>query len=327
MTATGQHDASAEQHDASAGQRGTATGQQDAAGRRATSRPEQARPPRDTDATDKTKRTGDTNRAGERPRHRGAWIAVAIAGALGIVVPCVVYTVAGAISRTERYASPDNGRAHPVTAVEVDAGVSAITVTSGPVGHVTVNGRLTWAMKRPVVEQTWDGDTLKLKTRCTGFVDRYLQNCQVDLDLAVPAGVGLTVHSGSGETTVRDLTGPVDLHGGSGGIKLYGLKGPVKASVGSGELRAVQLASPNASLEAGSGTIEADFATAPQYLKARTGSGSVDLTVPQGARYRVTGQSGSGSRSVQDDLIDKGSDRVIDANTGSGSVNIGYPGH
>ncbi|MEU8966047.1 DUF4097 family beta strand repeat-containing protein [Streptomyces sp. NPDC048491] len=310
MTATGHHEAAAEQREAAAEQREAAAEQREAA-------------PGHREATGRR----GTKEAGGRARHRGAWIAVAIIGALGIVVPCVFSLVAGAISRTDRYVGPDNGRAHPVTAVEVDAGVSRITVTSGPAGHVTVNGSFTWSMKRPVVEQTWDGDTLKLKTRCTGFVDRYLQNCQVDLDLAVPTGVSLKVHGGSGEIKVHDLAGPVDLHGGSGGIKLYGLKGPVRASVGSGELQAVQLASPNASLEAGSGTIDADFATAPQHVEADTGSGSVDITVPQGARYRVTGHSGSGGRSIQDELIDSGSDRVIDATTGSGSVDIGYPGH
>ncbi|MGW5530880.1 DUF4097 family beta strand repeat-containing protein [Streptomyces xanthochromogenes] len=318
MTATGRHDTATGQHD-TIGQ--DATAQHDAAGQHDTSRSAQTRPPRDADGA------GETQEARKRPRRRGAWNAVAIIGALGVVAPCAFYAVTDAVSRTGSYASPDNGRAHPVSAVDVDAGVSRITVTSGPAGHVTVNGSLSWTMKRPVVEQTWDGDTLKVKTRCVGFVDRYLQNCQVDLALAVPAGVSLTVHGGSGEIKVHDLAGPVDLHGGSGGMKLYGLKGPVKATVGSGELQALQLTSPEASLEAGSGTVEADFATAPQHVKARTGSGSVDITVPRDTRYRVTGHSGSGGRGIQDELVDGTSDRVIDATTGSGSVNVGYPGY
>ncbi|MFF3976873.1 DUF4097 domain-containing protein [Streptomyces sp. NPDC001828] len=263
---------------------------------------------------------------GERPRHRTAWIAAALIGALFIVVPCAFWSVSDAISQTASYTGPDNGRAHTVKAVEVDAGVAQITITSGPADHVTTNGTLTWSMKRPKVEQTWDGDTLKVKTRCAGFVDQYLQNCQVDLALAVPAGISLKVHSGSGDIKVRDLTGPVDLRGGSGGIKLYALKGPVKASVGSGELQAAQLASPDVSLDTGSGAVSADFAAPPQHVKARAGSGSVDVTVPQGAHYRVTGSSGSGGRTIQSDLLDNTSDRVIDVSSGSGSVTVGHPG-
>jgi hypothetical protein len=264
--------------------------------------------------------------AGERPRHRTAWIIVAIIGALGIVAPFTFSFVAQAISRTDPYESPDNGRPHAVSAVEVDAGSAEITVTTGPAGQVTMNGDLTWSMKQPKIERTWDGDTLKVHTRCDGFVDEFLQNCQVDLKLTVPAGVRLKVKSGSGPIKVSNLTGPVDLQGGSGSVKLYGLKGTVKAKVGSGEIQASQLSSSDAYLKSGSGTVDAEFTAAPQRVKASAGSGSVSVTVPEGARYRVTGGSGSGGRSIQKQLIDNDSDRVLDVSSGSGSATVGYPG-
>ncbi|WP_438293972.1 DUF4097 family beta strand repeat-containing protein [Streptomyces sp. HUAS TT7] len=264
--------------------------------------------------------------AEERPRHRTAWIIVAIIGALGIVAPFTFSFVAQSVSRTDPYESPDNGRPHAVSAVEVDAGSAEITVTTGAAGQVTMNGSVTWAMKRPKIERTWDGDTLKVHARCDGFVDEFLQNCQVDLKLAVPAGVSLKVKSGSGPIKVSDLTGPVDLQGGSGSMKLRGLKGTVKAKVGSGEIQASQLSSSEADLKAGSGTVNADFIVAPRRVKARAGSGSVSVTVPEGALYRVEGGKGSGSRSVQKELRDDGSDRVLDVSSGSGSVTVGYPG-
>ncbi|GGU45440.1 DUF4097 family beta strand repeat-containing protein [Streptomyces violascens] len=262
----------------------------------------------------------------QRPRHRAAWIVVAVIGALGIVAPFTISLMADTVSRTDPYESPDNGRPHAVSAVEVDAGAAEITVTTGAAGQVTMDGKLTWAMKRPKIERTWDGDTLKVHARCDGFVDEFLQNCQVKLDLAVPAGVRLKVKTGSGPVKVRDLTGPVDLDGGSGSLKLYGLKGTVRAKVGSGTVQASQLSSPEADLKSGSGSVDAQFAAAPQRVKASTGSGSVSVTVPEGAHYQVMGGKGSGSRDIQPELADKNSDRVLDVSSGSGSVTVGYPG-
>ncbi|MFE9553061.1 DUF4097 family beta strand repeat-containing protein [Streptomyces sp. NPDC006703] len=262
----------------------------------------------------------------ERPRHRAAWTITAVFAALFIVAPFGGSALADALSRTEDYESPGNHVRHPVSAVEVDAGSAQITVTPGADNEVAMGGRLTWSMKRPKVERQWDGDTLKVHTRCNGFVDTYLQNCSIELNLTVPAGVRLKVVGGSGEIRVRDLAGPVDIQGGSGRIKVRGLKGTVKASVGSGELEAAQLASSEADLSAGSGTVDADFTVPPHRVKASAGSGAVSLTVPGPTRYRVEGGSGSGGRSIQQDLTDDNSDRVLDVSSGSGSVTVGYPG-
>jgi hypothetical protein len=264
--------------------------------------------------------------ADDRPRHRAAWIVVAVVGALFVVAPFTFSLMADSISRTDSYESPDNGRPHAVSAVEVDAGAAQVTVTTGAAGQVTMNGSLTWSVKRPKIERTWDGDTLKVHSRCDGFVDRFVQNCQVDLKLTVPAGVRLKVKTGSGPVKVRDLTGPVDLDGGSGTLNLYRLKGNVRAKVGSGTIQASQLSSPEADLDSGSGSVAAEFVAAPQRVKASTGSGSVSITVPEGTRYQVMGGKGAGSRDIPPGLDDKNSDRILDVSSGSGSVSVGYPG-
>ncbi|MEU3505451.1 DUF4097 family beta strand repeat-containing protein [Streptomyces hundungensis] len=263
---------------------------------------------------------------GTRTRHRTAWIIVAFLGALLVVVPCAYWTTADAVSESAPYQSPDNGRAHPVSAVAVDAGSARITITTGARDRVTMNGKLTWSRKRPEVERTWEGDTLTVRTRCVGFVDRYVQNCQVELDLAIPAGTRLKVRSGSGEVTLRELSGPVDVESGSGPVKLTGLTGTVRAKAGSGEIRASRLASPNVTSTTGSGAMSIAFSAPPRQVTARAGSGSVTVTVPEGTRYRVGGRSGSGSRTIQDELIDTASDRSLDITTGSGSASIGHPG-
>ncbi|MER0445498.1 DUF4097 family beta strand repeat-containing protein [Streptomyces sp. Edi4] len=260
-----------------------------------------------------------------RPRHRLAWTVVAIIGALFIVVPLTLTLLADTFSRDVGYTSPDNGRPHPVRTIDVDAGAAQLTVTTGPPGRVTLTGDLRYLLKRPRIERTWDGDTLKVGARCEGFVDQYVQDCAIDLHLTVPQDVALTVRGGSGDIKVRDLTGRVDLAGGSGAMKLRALKGTVHATVDSGEIQATQLTSPDVDLSAGSGTLHADFTTPPQRVVASTGSGAVTLTVPAATRYQVRGDSGSGSRTIAHDLLDATSPHVLDISSGSGSVTIGYP--
>ncbi|MCX5382599.1 DUF4097 family beta strand repeat-containing protein [Streptomyces sp. NBC_00083] len=287
---------------------------------------EQPTPPRATTPPGGT--TGPSTTHGpdtQRPRHRLPWILVAITGALFIVVPLTTSLLADHASRTGAYTGPDNDRPHTVSAVEVDAGSAQITVTTGPARHVALDATLNWLLKKPTIDRTWDGDTLKVHAQCNGYVDRYLQNCQIDLHLTVPPEVALTVRSDSGAIRVRDLTGPADLTNGSGGMTLRGLKGTVRATVGSGEIEATQLATPEADLKTGSGTIRAEFTAPPRRANAVAGSGTVALTVPDGTHYRILGHSGSGARTIADTLADNTSDHTLDVSSGSGSVTVGYP--
>ncbi|MEU9097138.1 hypothetical protein [Streptomyces sp. NPDC048361] len=242
------------------------------------------------------------------------------------MAPLTASLIADTASRTGVYTGPDNDRPHAVSAVDVEAGSAEITVTTGPAGHVTLGGTLNWLLKKPTIKRTWDGDTLKVHAQCNGFVDQFLQNCQIDLHLTVPPGVALTVHNGSGHIRVRDLTGPVDLTNGSGGMTLRALTGTLRATVGSGTIEATQLATPEAHLKAGSGTVRAEFTAPPRRADASAGSGSVDLTVPDGSHYRILGTPGSGARIIDAGLADPTSDRTLDVSSGSGSVTVGYPG-
>lgn len=259
---------------------------------------------------------------GERPRHRGRWTLVAVLSALFVVAPLGIEVYAQFARQTYSHTSVATSDHHPVRTVQVDSGSAELTVTPGAEGEVRVQERLSWSLRKPKVTREWDGDTLRLRPECDGTFALTSLGCSVELDLTVPAGVALKVNSGSGTVRVSGLTGPVDVDGGSGSVKLYGVSGPVSASVGSGSFSGAAIGSSRAEVHSGSGHAELEFVTPPREVVASTGSGSVDVLVPAGSRYRVEGTKGSGTRDIEDSLRDPASDRLIKISSGSGTATV-----
>ncbi|MFK8909094.1 hypothetical protein [Streptomyces sp. YS-3] len=259
-----------------------------------------------------------------RPRHRGRWILVAVLSALFVVAPLGIEVYAQLARQTTSHTSVETSDRHPVRTVEVDAGNAELTVVPGAEGEVRVQERLSWSLRKPKVRKEWDGDTLRLRPECDGRFAVTSLGCSVQLDLTVPAGVGLTVRSGSGGVRVSGLTGPIDVHGGSGTVKLYGVRGPLKAVVGSGSVSGAAIGSAGAEVRSGSGHAELEFVTAPRKVTAATGSGNVELFLPIGSHYRITGSKGSGTRHIDDSLRDPASDRLIDLSAGSGTATVDH---
>ncbi|MFD9487885.1 DUF4097 family beta strand repeat-containing protein [Streptomyces sp. NPDC059991] len=260
----------------------------------------------------------------ERRRHRGLWILAAVLSALFVAAPLGFEVYAQYARQTSSHTSVETSDRHPVKTIQVDAGSAELTVTPGVDGEVRIQERLSWSLRKPKVAKEWDGDTLRLRPECDGRFAVTSLGCSVELDLTVPAGVALKVNSGSGTVRVSGLTGPVDVDGGSGSVKLYGVRGPINASVGSGSFSGAAIGSTVAEVHSGSGHAELEFVTPPREVTASAGSGSVDLFVPPGSRYRVEGTKGSGARDIKDSLRDPASDRLITVSSGSGAATVDY---
>ncbi|GAA0623446.1 DUF4097 family beta strand repeat-containing protein [Streptomyces crystallinus] len=263
-------------------------------------------------------------RAVDRPRHRGRWTLVAVLSALFVVAPLGIEAYAQYFRQTWSHTAVESSDRHPVRAVEVDSGSAELTVAPGADGEVRIQERLSWSLRKPKVRKEWDGDTLKLRPECDGRFALTSLGCSVQLDLTVPAGVGLKVRSGSGTVRVSGLTGPITVDGGSGSVKLYGVRGPLDASVGSGSFSATAIGSAEAEVHSGSGHAEVEFVTPPRKVTASTGSGGVDLFVPAGSRYRIEGKRGSGTRDIDESLRDPASYRLIDVSVGSGTATVDH---
>ena len=143
---------------------------------------------------------------------------------------------------------------------------------------------------------TLPGDTTFLLHDTFGF--------PIDLTLEMAAEQGLQVdaEAGSGDITLRSLTGPLNLTAGSGDVDASGLAGKKVVA------------------EAGSGNIELKYTTAPDSAELEAGSGDVTLHVPDGS-YDVKTEVGSGDTNVAVGK-DPNSPRKLLLTAGSGDVNV-----
>ncbi|MCX4551239.1 hypothetical protein OG204_10915 [Streptomyces sp. NBC_01387] len=270
--------------------------------------------------------TGTGAAAHPRRRH-GIWTAVAILSALFLLAPLSIEAWAQLARQSSSETSTETVDQHPVRAIEVDSGSSEVSVSAGTGHEVRMHQELIWSLRRPTVDRSWVGDTLRVRTRCDGTLALTSLGCSVRLDLTVPAGVGVRVVSGSGPVRLSGLTGPVDLSAGSGEVQLYGVTGPVRGRTGSGVIRGVALSSKTVDVQAGSGVVKLEFASPPTELTGKVGSGTFAAIVPLGSRYRVRGGTDSGGWAVGKGIGDPSSDRLIDVSSRSGTVHIGYPAH
>lgn len=127
-------------------------------------------------------------------------------------------------------------------------------------------------------------------------------SCSVDYEIEVPKGLAVDLDSGSGNITLRALTGNVDVHLGSGDVDGSGLAGKTVVA------------------EAGSGNVELKYTTAPTSAQLKAGSGDIVLNVPDGA-YDVKTDTGSGDVTVS--VKDDGSSpNKISLSAGSGNVSV-----
>ena len=261
---------------------------------------------------------------GGRPRRRWVWALVALATVTVFAVPFRL-----------RFIAPKHGMQHAVdprvnyrrgiSDLQVQAnGGTVVTIRAGLPDQVTVSGFLSWALGKPTITQSWHGGTLHVGATCPKF-DPF-GGCQVMLVVSVPAGTAVQAQAGAGSMTVTGLSGPVHLTGTSGILVARDDSGPVWATVTSGSVVARSgLTSQHFYASATSGQIALAFSAGPRTVSVGLGSGSADITVPAGSRYRIVRSLGSGLLNVAPGLSDAGSDLVLTATVGSGVARIGYP--
>jgi hypothetical protein len=183
----------------------------------------------------------------------------------------------------------------PVVSVTVDVGAGDILLRGAEVSAVTIDARIEGPSNH--LGHAWQDGELVI------FDDCHDHHCSVDLNVLVPEGVGLALHTGSGDIEVARTRGPLLLRTGSGDI--------AGSSVFGGDT----------DVETGSGDVELEVPGEIGQLLAKSGSGDIRLDVPAGA-YRLDVSTGSGDREVRgvDDAADaSGSLRV---RTGSGDITI-----
>ncbi len=216
-------------------------------------------------------------------------VAGAVLGMSLVVTACDVRIGFGGQQAVESYDVTEK-----VTVLDARTDSGDVVVNESDRSGVHVTETLHWRGDKPANGHSVDGDTLTLAYKCG--------NCSVDYTVEVPRGLTIKIHTGSGDVTLRDLTGQVN------------------ASTGSGDVDARGLAAKQVNTRTGSGDITLRFSAVPTDVQAVTGSGDGRLWVPDGA-YNVNASTGSGDRKVEV-AHDASAPHTITIRTGSGDAEV-----
>jgi hypothetical protein len=222
--------------------------------------------------------------------------------------------------------------------VSLSAGAADVQVTQATGSTLRLTGRATYSLFRSDVTWQTTPSGAIVSPQCHFFVGI----CSFSFHAVLPAGKRAVLSDGSGNLTLRGLTGPVTAGSGSGNVRATVLTGTVSLQTGSGNITGSALSGPKVTLKAGSGNVAFDslesqdvvvtdgsgnidltFTRAPTRVKVTNSSGNVNLVLPRGVRYQVNATTNSGNRNVGV-LQTSAPDHVIVVTDGSGNVSVTY---
>jgi len=211
-----------------------------------------------------------------------------------------------------------------VDGVQLDTGPGDVSIVQGARdAPVRVTARITRSFTSPQRTDRVQGGVLRLASNCRSWLG---VGCGVDYDVAVPPGTRISADVGSGDITIAGLRtrSPLVLRGGSGDLDLRDVSAPVvDLRVGSGNIAGDLRLSPRVTVESGSGDLAVTLEGTPEHVRASTGSGNVELTVPAARSYRIDTDTGSGDVRTDEALArDDRSPRQLSVSTGSGDVDL-----
>jgi len=221
--------------------------------------------------------------------------------ALAIGVPVSLALIAWGAFNVIALLSADSFQIHQSVAaaggqvsVSVDTGNLSLEPAAGD--QVALTGVAHYGLVRPTVDVTSSGAGVSITAHCAPFL---VDECDVDLTVAVPAGIAVTASTDSGDITASNL-GNLTLQADSGNLQVNGGSGLLHLSTNSGQITGVAMGASDVNASADSGDISLDFGHAPADVLVQDDSGDVTVTVPSGGpAYAVTAHSNSGSTSIE----------------------------
>lgn len=198
--------------------------------------------------------------------------------------------------------------------LEITNFAGQVTVRAGEPGTIRVvatkkassRGRL----DRIKVDMSGRGGGVVIKTRKL-FSNG---NASVDLEITMPADGRVSVDTGAGEVTVRDMAGRIEVRSGAGEVDVRGASGPVRVDLGAGQITYEGAPSGDCRFQTGAGEIILRLPEDPDVrIDVGTGLGGVDVD------FDVDGRVSP--RNV-DGVIGDGRQGSIFAHTGVGSVSV-----
>jgi Putative adhesin len=143
------------------------------------------------------------------------------------------------------------------------------------------------------------------------------RNINIDYEITLPKTSGINATTGSGDVQIQDVGASVKAQSGSGSVHVHGVQGPTTLGTGSGDIELLQTGPGDVKAETGSGSIRLQGLAGA--LKASTGSGDIEAQGQPTADWKLSTGSGSVRLAVGNAKFN------LDADTGSGSINVSQP--
>jgi hypothetical protein len=143
------------------------------------------------------------------------------------------------------------------------------------------------------------------------------RNISIDYEITLPRSSNLNAVTGSGDLEIQDVGASIKAQSGSGSVRAHGIQGPATLGTGSGDIELEQTGPGDVKAETGSGSIRLHGVSGA--LKASTGSGDIEAEGQPTSDWRISTGSGSIRLGVGNAHF------TLDADTGSGSINVAQP--
>ena len=221
--------------------------------------------------------------------------------------------------------------------VNLSVGSADVQVTQAATSRLRLAGKAEYSLVRSDVTWHRAPSGVIVSPQCHFFIGI----CSFNFRAVLPAGKRVVLSDGSGNLTLRGLTGRVTGGSGSGDVQVNQLSGTVSLQSGSGNVTGSTLSGPRVTLKAGSGDIAIDglasldvlvtdgsgnitltFSKVPARVRVSDSSGDVNVVLPPGpTRYQVNVTTSSGNRTVQ---VPQGGGpaHTITVSDGSGNVSV-----
>jgi hypothetical protein len=182
------------------------------------------------------------------------------------------------------------GRVNDVGTTQVTAGQSAsqISVVERPAGDATS-------------DHTVAGSTGTLSSHCPEGTN--LNDCHMDYQITMPPSAALNVDATAGQVSLQ------------GGLTEAQIK------TAAGEVSGTGLGPGSYTVETQAGKVNLTFTSAPALAKVTTSAGTIDVTVPGNASYRVSASSEVGDSDIKVPN-DGAATNVIDLHADLGSISL-----
>lgn len=175
-----------------------------------------------------------------------------------------------------------------------------------------VDSRIQQIVNHPPIVQ--NGNEIFIGENHNSYLYR---DISIDYDITLPRASTLATTTGSGDIRIENVGASLKAQSGSGNVQADGIQGPAILGTGSGNIDFQQTAPGDVKAETGSGNIVLHGISGA--LKSSTGSGDITVEGHPATAWKL--QTGSGNIH----LAVGNAHFNLDADTGSGSINIAQP--